>query len=174
MKLWDTSSARCLETLQNEFQITTGITLDSKDNLYLGYQDGSIQCRNLHEPEKILNFKGHTASVSCLELVEDENTLFSGSTDNTVRQWDLKTGECIKVYKGHDKEIIFIRKVPDQNLIITASRDHTIRVWELFSNTCIAVLSTNLLISSLTPVEKAGRFAYSTLQGEFKIVELSV
>ncbi len=174
MKLWDTSSANCLETLQNEIPITTRITLDSRDNLYLGYLDGSIQCRDLHRPEKILKLIGHTASVSCLELVEDENTLFSGSMDNTIRQWDLKTGECIKVYKGHDREILFIRKVPDQNLIITASRDYTLRVWELFSNTCIAVLSSNLLISSLTPVEKTGRFAYSTLQGEFKIIELSV
>jgi WD40 repeat protein len=128
----------------------------------------------LHNPEKILKLKGHTASVSCLELVEDENTLFSGSMDNTVRQWDLKTGDCIKVYQGHDGEILFIRKIPGQNLIITASRDYTLRVWELFSNTCIAVLSTNLLVSSLTPVQKTGRFAYSTLQGEFKIIELTV
>ena len=42
IKLWDASSGICMETLQNEVQITTGITLDSRDNLYLGYMDGSI------------------------------------------------------------------------------------------------------------------------------------
>ena len=173
IKLWDASSGKCLDTFQNQIQITSGITLDSKDNLYLGYMDGSIQSWDLHKPEKILKLKGHTALVGCLELVEEENTLFSGSMDCTIRQWDLTTGDCVHVYKEHGEEILFIKKVPGQNLIITASRDYTLRVWDLFSHRCISVLSTNLLISSLTSIQRTGRFAYGTLQGEFKIIELS-
>ena len=114
MKLWDASSGKCLDTFQNQNQITTGITLDSKDNLYFGYMDGSIQCRDLRKPEKVLKLNGHTALVSCLELLEDENTLFSGSIDCTIRQWDLTTGDCVQVFKGHGEEILFIGQVPGQ------------------------------------------------------------
>ena len=103
-----------------------------------------------------MNLKGHTALVSCLELVEDENTLFSGSMDSTIRQWDLTTGDCIQVFKEHGEEILFIRKIPGQNLIITASRDYTLRVWDLFTGKCVSVLSANLLISSLTPIQSTG------------------
>lgn len=174
LKLWDGNSGKCIDTLHNRIQITTGITLDRKDNLYLGFMDGSIQSWRLGKPAKLLTYNGHTGLVGCLELDEEENSLFSGSIDTTIRQWDLATGVCIKVLKGHGNEVLFIRKVPGKNLIITASRDYTLRVWDLFSGECVTVLSTNLLISSITPIQENGRFAYGTLQGEFKIVDLAV
>jgi WD40 repeat protein len=172
MMIWDTLSGNCMNTIQNQVQITTGMTLDSKDNLYLGYMDGSICYWDLQKVETVLKFAGHTGLVSCLELVEEENTLFSGSMDNTIRQWDLTTGDCIKEFKGHCEEILFIRKVPGHNLIITASRDYTLRVWEIYSGECIAVLSADMLITNLSPIQKSGRFAYGPLQGEFKIIDL--
>jgi WD40 repeat protein len=172
LKLWDSASGTCLDTLQNENQITSEIALDRKNNLYLGYMDGSIQCWDLQKPCKLLKFAGHTGLVSCLELVEEENTLFSGSIDHTIHQWDITTGDCIKEFKGHGEEILFIRKVTGKNLIITASRDYTLRVWDIYSGECIAILSTNLLVTSISPVQKNSRFAFGTLQGEFKIVEL--
>jgi WD40 repeat protein len=172
IKIWDTTTGICLNTIQCPLNITTGITLDSKDNLYLGYMDGSIQYHDLQNGELLRLFSGHTALISCLELVEEENMLLSGSKDNTIRQWDLTSGECIKVFTGHQGEVVFIRKIPSQKKIISASRDHTLRVWDLHSGQCISVLTTNLLINFLTTVDENSRFAYGTLQGEFKIVDL--
>jgi WD40 repeat protein len=110
--------------------------------------------------------------ISCLELVEEEKYLFSGSKDNIVMQWDMTTGDCIKSFKGHSGEILFIRKIPGKNKIITAARDYTIKVWDILSGKCVALLSANLQINSLTPVQANGRFAYGTLEGEFKIIDL--
>jgi len=188
LKIWDTSTGECLDTIETLKNISTGFTLDSKNLLYMGCADGSIQCLNLSDPGLVREFSGHTEMVNCLELIEDENLLFSGSGNNSIRQWnlisgdhkgdysirqwDLISGDCIRVFSGHLGEIVFIRKIPGQNRIISASRDHTLRVWEIFSGECVAVLATNLLINHLTPVDSNGRFAYGTLQGEFRIVNL--
>jgi WD40 repeat protein len=172
MKIWDTASGECKNTIQNQFQITTGIAPDSNDNLYLGYMDGSIRYWDLKKGESVLRFEAHKGLVSCLELVEEESTLFSGSIDYKICQWDITNGECIREFKGHDGEILFIRKVLGKNLILSASRDYTLRVWDLYSGENIAVLSSNLLVTSISPVQQNGRFAYGTLQGEFKIVNL--
>jgi WD40 repeat protein len=116
-------------------------------------------------------YNGHTSPVCSLELVEKENLLFSGSFDNSIRQWDLSTGSCIRTFSGHTAEVVFIRSVPGQQ-ILTAARDHSLRLWDCLSGECLAVLTTNLLITSVTPVTNEGWFAYSTLQGEFKVVEI--
>lgn len=173
IRLWDTKTCNCLVTLQIAVNITTRIVSGSNDFFYFGCNDGTIRYHNKQTPEMFKELKGHTGLVSSLELDKEENMLFSGSSDTTICQWDLKTGDCLKVFAGHFGEVRFIRRVPGQNKIITAARDHTIRVWDIFTGKCIAVLSTNLLINCLTSVQEDCRFAYGTMQGEFKIVELS-
>jgi WD40 repeat protein len=171
LKLWDTRSGECLKTIGGTREISTGITMDSRNNLYLGYHDGIIREFTLPELGISRQFNGHTSPVCSLELVEKENLLFSGSFDNSIRQWDLSTGSCIRTFSGHTAEVVFIRSVPGQQ-ILTAARDHSLRLWDCLSGECLAVLTTNLLITSVTPVTNEGWFAYSTLQGEFKVVEI--
>jgi len=171
-KVWNTDTGICLSTLQSMVNITTELKIDSKNCIYFGCEDGSIRYCDLQRPGIIMQFTGHSALISSIELCEEENTLFSGSADCTVRQWDLKTGGCTFAFAGHLGEIVFIRKIPGQKQILTASRDHTIRVWNIYSGKCVAVLTTNLLINCLTPVQSDGRFAYGTMQGEFKIVKI--
>jgi WD40 repeat protein len=172
-KIWDSDTGICISVLQVPVKITSSVLMDRKSRIYFGCTDGSIQYWNLQKPEIILQLNEHSGLISSLELVEEENILFSGSSDNTIRQWDLTTGNCIRTFTGHIGEVVFIRKVPGQDKIVTASRDHTIRVWGIYSGECLAVLCTNLQINSLTPIQVDGRFAYGTMQGEFKIVELS-
>jgi WD40 repeat protein len=172
-KVWDRNTGMCLETVQMASNITTRVIPDNKNCLYFGCGDGSVQYWDIYKHEILLQLRGHSGFVSSLELVEEEErTLFSGSSDCTVRQWDLATGECIRVFTGHIGEVVFIRTIPGQKMILTGSRDHTIRLWDIYSGKCVAVLTTNLKINSLTSVQKDGRFAYGTMQGEFKVVEL--
>jgi WD40 repeat protein len=172
IKVWNTATSECLKTLQYPVKITSRLSLASNQRLYFGDIEGSIHLWDLQLMEAPLKLKGHTELVSCLELADEERCLFSGSKDGTIRQWDLSTCDCIKYLSGHTGEIVFVRKIPGQNKIITASRDHTLRVWDLFSGKCVAILPTNLQINFLTPVQSDGKFAYGTLQGEFKIIDL--
>ena len=171
LKLWDSGTGACLHTITHPQQITAWSMLDSKDNLYLGYKDGSLSYWDLTEMKEQRPFEGHDDLVSCLMLAEPDQALFSGSRDGTLRQWDLSTGECTTEFKGHTDEIIYIRKFPGESRIITASWDHTLRVWEMYSGRCIGVLTTNLLVTGLSQVQDSGKFAYGTMQGEFNIID---
>jgi WD40 repeat protein len=173
LKIWDTTSGICLNTLQIPENITSGIIMDSKSHIFLGCMDGSVYHWDVQRKELLMIFTGHSGLVNSIELLDEERTLFSGSSDCTIRQWDLTTGECIRVFIGHLGEVVFIRRIPGQKKILTGSRDHTLRLWDIYSGKCVAVLTTNLQITSLAPVQEDGRFAYGTMQGEFKVVELS-
>ncbi len=173
LKIWNLVTDECMITLSFPELISSNIILDGLDNLHLGFMDGSVQYWDMLEHKMLLNFIGHTELVSCLELVEAEQIIYSGSLDCTIREWDINTGDCIGIFEGHTGEITFIRKIPGQNRIITASRDHTIRVWEVNTGKCVAVLTTNLLITSLSEVQNSGQFAYGTMQGEFKVIDIS-
>ena len=173
LKVWNMDTGICLNNIPLPQSITLEPIVDNKNRLFLGCTDGSVQYWDVYKPELLLNLKEHSGLISSLELVEEENILFSGSFDSTIRQWDLSTKTCTRVYSGHSGEIVFIRKVPGYDKIVTGSRDHTIRVWNIRSGECSAVLSTDLQINSLTPVQKNGRFAYGTMEGEFKIVQIS-
>jgi len=173
VKIWDVKTGEILHTNQSIRNITGRSSLDNSDNIYLGLNDGSIQYWDTHKNELQLLCQGHRELVSCFELVESEQYLFSGSSDCMIGQWDTKTGDCLGIFEGHTDELISIRKIPGQDKIISASWDHSIRVWDIYSRKCVAVLPTNLLVTSLSKVQNNGRFAYGTIQGEFKIIDLN-
>ena len=68
-------------------------------------------------------FKGHTGSVWCLQVVGD--TLFTGSDDSTVRRWSRSSGETVGVYKGHSDWVNCLQVVDE--LLYTGSNDSTVR-----------------------------------------------
>ena len=51
-----------------------------------------------------LNFEGHEASVTHLELV-NRKYLASASKDKTIRMWETKTGVCLWSLEGHSRSI---------------------------------------------------------------------
>lgn len=200
LKLWNIDTGICLNNILLPESISLGPIVDNKNCVFLGCTDGSVQYWDVYKPELLFTLKElsnynklsdpkkfsrfaelkqyldtneHSGLISSLELVEEENILFSGSLDSTIRQWDLTTKTCTRVFSGHSGEVVFIRKVPGYDKIVTGSRDHTIRIWDIQSGECLAILSTDLQINSLTPVQKNGSFAYGTMQGEFKIVQIS-
>ena len=55
--------------------------------------DGALQC-------KMRLMRGHSLSVTCVALTEDERSVFSGSKDGTLIHWDVETGKKLFVFKN--------------------------------------------------------------------------
>ena len=49
----------------------------------------------------VLEFRGHSGPITCLQYDEQRNLLVSGSADMTVRVWDTNNQSCISILKGH-------------------------------------------------------------------------
>lgn len=68
----------------------------SKDkSLFLGFSNGWIRQLQFENNELIRWYRGHTSTVTCLTLSEDERFLYSGSTDRLIKKWDTETGACL-------------------------------------------------------------------------------
>ena len=108
LKLWDTSSLRCLKTLKfhTKCVLTCCYNPSGKKEIFSGGEDLDIIVwtteKDIEKYEEKKCLKGHTKRISSLAYADDYNYLLSGSDDKTLRIWDLKNIEdiqCIKVIK---------------------------------------------------------------------------
>ena len=79
---------------------------------------------------KVETIKGHTASISCLELL-DPTTVLSGSLDTTIRLWNLNKKKEVQLLRGHTQTVRCIQASVSDNQIISGGEDKTIRIWGL-------------------------------------------
>ncbi|CEG67325.1 hypothetical protein RMATCC62417_03771 [Rhizopus microsporus] len=80
----------------------------------------------------------HSASITCLQLSEANNTLITGSQDKTVTVWNLETGQVLRQLKGHSRPIRTLQF--DDTKLVTGSSDHTLRIWNYNTGQCIRTL----------------------------------
>lgn len=83
---------------------------------------------------KIMNFKGHTDGVTCLQFNND--IMITGSYDTTLKIWNCHTGELIRTLKGHDKGVRSL--LFDDQKLITGGLDSTIKIWNYHTGECIS------------------------------------
>jgi len=83
-------------------------------------EDNGFEQINLSNGKIIRKFKGHTSTVSCVQVGTDGEFAFSGSDDKTVKVWDLAAGTCVGTLEGHEASVESIAVCPDGNLIASA------------------------------------------------------
>lgn len=80
---------------------------------------------------KILELKGHSDEVTCIDFSPDGDLVMTGAGDNTARLWDAaREGEALKTLK-HDARVNCVRFNPDGNRVVTGGTDNIGRVWDL-------------------------------------------
>lgn len=116
----------------------TVLKLSIKGRLITSTYVNTIYVWDIKTKSIIKTLKGHTDSITCLELIEydnnDNDLLFSGSIDKTIKIWNLNTGEVLQTLVGHSGTVTSLVLV-NKSYLISGSEDNSILVWELdFTN----------------------------------------
>ena len=145
LKLWDIASHSCIKTFycgteeaDGVFSLAvyqTGMQALSSD------RGGRIRLWNLETGECLATLRGHSKTVSSIQITPNGRFAVSGSDDKTVKVWDLEAGTCIGTLEGHQNKVHSVAISPDGTLIAsTGFTDETVRLWDLKSGVCLQVI----------------------------------
>jgi Prp8 binding protein len=139
-RVWDLRFKKATMTLQDKFPILSVVF--SKQNYTQCFSagiDNLIKKWDLRNPEKpLLTLRGHTDSITSIQLSSDGTQMLSNSMDNTVRCWNVKPfclseNRCMKVYSGHshgyDQNLLRATWNHNQKYVASGSSDNVLYVW---------------------------------------------
>lgn len=111
---------------------------------------------------KLQTFSGHSNSVKCLSVLDNENSFMSGGRDKTVKLWSLRSqgdgntiSSCQYTYTGHKKSILALTFLESLRYVVTC--DGTIHCWDPFMGSLLGCpessrpVPVNTLIASPSP-----------------------
>ena len=114
---------------------------NTRNELAVGYADGSIGIFNVDQCERHVLLQGHKRAIQTLSFSKSGTQLASGSLDCEIIVWDV-VEECgLYRLKGHKDKVTsleFIRRPNEENesFLISTSSDRTIKIWELATQHC--------------------------------------
>jgi len=160
MKVWDLTSYKCVQDIDNENSKSSGQKsfecrglLLMKDNVLLCGNGSKIVAHRPHKVEKQVNFmtfliadkrvygehftsfEGHAKIVSMLKPLNKVRFL-SGSDDFSIKLWDLASQSCSLTFIGHQQTISDV-VVYDSNTIISGDKQGTLKFWSLETGTIL-------------------------------------
>lgn len=93
--------------------------------LLSGLESGGINLQSVRHDEgkQITCLRGHSSTVSVLNLAPDEQSVLSGSWDKTVIDWDLNTGKTIREFEGSGSQISALETRPLSSLPVPEVAD---------------------------------------------------
>ncbi|XP_076275041.1 WD repeat domain 81 isoform X3 [Rhynchophorus ferrugineus] len=128
---------------------------------------------------KLQTFVGHSNSVKCLSVLDNENSFISGSRDKTVKLWSLRsqgdgssTSNCQWTYTAHKKSILSITFVECTRLV--ASCDSTVHLWDPFMGTTVSQLESTKFspVNVLKSMPSPSTLVFSaTTEGTIKVID---
>ena len=119
----------------------------------------------------VINFKGHSNSVTVIIVLKQFNYLVSGSSDSLIKIWSISTGECLVTLKGHSK-LIRDLLVTSNNYLISCSLDKII-LWDLNSQSShLPIASLKNTISNCLSLINNLEFACGSVNGNLSIINI--
>ncbi|CAN1152197.1 Protein JINGUBANG [Linum perenne] len=189
LKIWSSSTLRCLESITNAHDDAVNAVAVSPDGtVYTGSADRRIrvwarpvQTANRHI--LIATLEKHKSAVNALTLNDDESILFSGSCDRSILVWEKEDSanhmSVTGALRGHGGAVLCLINVGD--LLLSGSGDRTVRIWRRGKcdgkYCCLAVLEGHeKAVKSLAAWDENGVVTvYSgSLDGEIKVWRVEV
>lgn len=127
----------------------TAIALsETGSELYQGGLDNDIKVWDMRKKAVVFSMKGHSDTITSLQVSPDSSYLLSNSHDSTVRTWDIRPfapeDRSVKTYDGAptglDKNLLKASWDSTGQRIAAGGGDRTVVIWETRSGKMLSKL----------------------------------
>ncbi|XP_033105638.1 U3 small nucleolar RNA-interacting protein 2-like isoform X2 [Anneissia japonica] len=138
VKVWNLDEMAYVETLFGHQDSITAIDSLTRDRaVTAGSRDNTVRIWKIPEESQLV-FKGHSGSIDCIRLINEEH-MISGGEDGSVAVWSIMKKKPIAVVENaHENSdgarhqqnwISAVAALHNTDLLATGSRDSFIRLW---------------------------------------------
>lgn len=130
--IWDTKTGICVNRMSESPYAFLGVI----GRQFLSHNNSNDLILDDMKNEPI-RFRGHTSTITCIDIYPCQTRFVTGSRDNTLRIWDINTVQCLHTLIGHTDYITCVKRicgVGNNTTIVSGSCDNTVRIWD--NNTC--------------------------------------
>lgn len=136
--VWDHRKKSPIHTFQNTYQVTTVSFSDTAEQVISGGIDNDVKVWDLRKNALAFKMRGHSDTVTGMELSPDGSYLLTNSMDDQLRIWDVRPfapkERCVKILQGHqhnfEKNLLRCSWSPDGSRVTAGSADRFVYVWD--------------------------------------------
>ena len=111
--------------------------------------------------------RGHTNTISSVDVSLDGTLLVSRCKDNIINLWDIQTGGVIRTFSDHTCVVSAVAISPDGTTIILGTTEGSIRLWDVRTGECHPIktgLGGGVNVVRFSPADSR-RFMFSSRGG---------
>jgi WD40 repeat protein len=136
VRQWDLKAGKEIEEARDVCEGSVWEVAVSRNGRWVatgGGGRGELQVREV-ETGIVKTFKGHSSTITCIDISADSEMLASGSDDTTARIWNLDTGKLVAGPFKIEIDVGTVRFSPDsKKLAVTAYWGRWLVVWDVQS-----------------------------------------
>ncbi|KAG1760177.1 WD40-repeat-containing domain protein [Suillus occidentalis] len=133
---WDVKAGKEIEEARSDCERRVLAVAVSRNGRWVATAGGEWDTPKLKvcdvETGIVKTFKGHSSTISCIDISADSKLLASGSDDKTARIWNLDTGELVAGPFQSISHISAVRSSPDsRKLAIKLDIGTCLEIWDI-------------------------------------------
>jgi len=162
LRLWDTGSGECLQTMETKEREIHALCFspDGKTALVAGRGLRLWDLKNGQCLQTMHHDQFDEVYSTCFS--PDGQFVLSGHRDNTLRMWDVASGRCLRISRGHQGWVIALSFSPDGQYFVSGSTDKIINIWETASGRWLRTIEGSQGWVKSVQVSSDGRFVLSS------------
>jgi len=161
VKLWDSSTGRCLRTFRGHGEQVTSVCVSSDGRYTISSSlDKTLRLWEVASGRCLRTFEGHKDCVRSVCLSSDCRYALSGSEDGALMLWELASGLCLRSFAGHAAFVDAVCLSVDGRYALSGGAD-SLKLWDVASGRCLRTFESQMTGVGSVCISGDGRFALS-------------
>lgn len=145
-------------------------SVNSKQELLVASEDGSVSIWNLNTLELLHSIKISEDTIRTIAISPDEKQVAFGCRDNQIKIYNLEDYMLVKTMHGHTMSVFSVQYAPSGDYLVSGSRDAQVKIWDAKSFDLLDNIPAHLFaVNSIAFHSSKPYFATASMDKSIKI-----